>query len=355
MPAGEATPAALRGSRPRVVVSFFENQSGVAEADWLSRGLPEMLTTDLSRSRDLEVIATQRLYDLMSAAGHDPESPLDGASATELARWAGATVVISGSVFKLGDTYRIDAQAYDIASGTVAVAHKVEGADLFALVTDLTSGLRQGLKLATVEDEQLIASTSSEEAFRHYTFGREQYDNLNYDRASADLERAIEIDPEFGLARLQLALNQQALGHERAAVELVEGLLPDADRLPERERLLTHAFDAFFIQEDAEKGAGYVNELLEQYPDDGSAYVMWARALSEREGNRVGAMHKLRAAVVADANNLPAIAALADQLARLGDAATAETIIREAATRNPQAADTLERLVEKFDQDPDPS
>ena len=115
------------------------------------------------------------------------------------------------------------------------------------------------------------------------------------------------------------------------------------------------AFDAFFIKGDAERGAGYVNELLEQYPDDGSAYVMWARALAEREGNRVAAMRKLRAAVVADANNLPAIAALADQLARLGDPATAETIVREAATRNPQAAASLDRLLEKFAVDPDPS
>ena len=39
-----------------------------------------MLTTDLSRFGDLEVIATQRLYDLLALAGRDPDEPLDRAA-----------------------------------------------------------------------------------------------------------------------------------------------------------------------------------------------------------------------------------------------------------------------------------
>ena len=111
---------------------------------------------------------------------------------------------------------------------------------------------------------------------------------------------------------------------------------------------MAYAFDAFFIKGEVEEGVGYVKELLEQFPDDGSAHVLWARALSEREGDRLGAMRKLRTAVVADANNLPALAALAGQLAWLRDLTTVETIVREAATRNPQAASALDRRVEQY-------
>ena len=192
-PPREAAPAeaaaVLPAARPRVVVAFFENNSGDPAADWLSRGLPEMLTTDLSRFGDLEVIATQRLYDLLALAGRDPTQTLDRATASELARWAGAGIVISGAVFKAGNRYRIDAQAYDTARGTVAVAHKVEGEQLFEMVNELTAGLRRGLSVAAVEDAALqAATTSSEEAFRSYARGRTLYDGLRFEQAAEQFE-----------------------------------------------------------------------------------------------------------------------------------------------------------------------
>jgi len=353
-PAFEALPAVALAERPRVIVAFFENHTNDSSADWLGRGLPEMLTTDLSRTGELEVIATQRLYDLAAVAGQGSDSPLDASTVAELARWAGANIVISGSVFKLGEVFRIDAQAYDTRTGTVSVAHKVEGTDLFQMVNELTAGLRRGLQLGTeVEGGLQLAATSSEEAFRFYTQARQHYDNLSFDLAAERLERSLETDPEFALARLRLALSHYALGDDEAAAEQIEGLAAQAERLPEGDRLLAQALNAFLIEEDFDAGAAHLEELIRKYPNNGAAWVLWARGLDDLADDPLAATHKLRQAIEQDPNNLPAIVAMADHLASFGAIADAEIILNEAAERHPEAAAELEQLIEAFGE-PDP-
>jgi serine/threonine protein kinase/TolB-like protein/Tfp pilus assembly protein PilF len=335
-----ASLAATAEGRPRVIVAFFENHTNEPSADWLERGLPEMLTTDLSRSGELEVIATQRLYDLAAMAGGERRPDLDQATVTELARWAGAGVVISGSVFKLGEVYRIDAQAYDTRSGTVSVARKVEGTDLFKMVNELTAGLREGLQLSGDKDTgglELMA-TSSEDAFRLYTQANEDYSNLMFDEASAKLERSLQSDPEFTLARLRLAMSRHAMGDEDAAARRVDELVPNIERLPESDRLLARALHAFVSERDFEAGSSYLEELTERYPNHGAAYVLWAQGLDELADDPLRATRKLQVALKQDPNNLPAIVALAEHLERFGAATDAEQILRQAADRNPDAA-----------------
>jgi tetratricopeptide (TPR) repeat protein len=299
-----------------------------------------MLTTDLSRSGELEVIATQRLFDLAAMAGGEDRTDMDQATVTELARWAGAGLVISGSVFKLGEVYRIDAQAYDTSSGTVSLARKVEGTDLFSLVNDLASGLRQGLQLEAdqVAGDMDLVATTSEDALRYYTQAKEHYGNLRFDEAAERLERSLETDPEFGLARLGLAMSRHAMGDEEGTAECVEELGPTIDRLPEADRLLARALRAFVSERDFEAGTRYLEELTEKYPNNGAAYVLWARGLDELAANPLRATRKLQMALKHDPNNLPAIVALAEQLERLGAEADAKEILRQAAKRNPEAA-----------------
>jgi len=325
--------------KPRVIVAFFENHTNDPSADWLKRGLPEMLTTDLSRSGQLEVIATQRLYDLAAMAGGAERPDLNQATVTELARWAGAGVVISGSVFKLGEVYRIDAQAYDTQSGTVTVAHKVEGDDLFHMVNELTAGLREGLQLS--EDKRPgspeLVATSSEDAFRLYTQASEHYNNLMFEEAAVKLERSLQTDPEFSLARLRLAMSLHAMGDEAGAVRCVEELAPEIEHLSESDGLLARALHAFVGQKDFDAGSQYLEQLTEKYPNHGAAYVLWARGLDELADDPLRATRKLQTALKQDPNNLPAIIALAEHLERFGATSDAEQILQQAAERNPDA------------------
>jgi len=340
-------PASTRSARPRVVVAFFENNTGDPEAEWIARGLPEMLTTDLSSSQGLEVIATQRLHDLLANAGHDPEQGLDRSTTAELARWAGAEVVISGSVFKAGDQYRIDAQAYDTESGTVLTAYKAEGPELFPVVNDLTAGLLQRLS-ATPEEAGAKSVTSSTAAFQAFLDGKERYENLRFEEAQSEFNRALEADSDFALVRLYQAKTLLIGGDVKSAVPLLDQTLTGAAEIPNNERLLAQALSAFYRDHDPETGASLFAELVEQFPQFGEGHLWWGRALADLDENPLEATMMFSKALAMDPNDLLATAALAEQLARLGATEDARTILLEAREQNPSAGEAIDRLLASY-------
>jgi TolB-like protein/predicted Ser/Thr protein kinase/Tfp pilus assembly protein PilF len=343
-----ATPASAE-ARPRILVAPFENNTGDAEIDWLTRGLPEMLTTGLSRSEQLEVIATRHLDDLLALSGQGEAAKLDRSTATELARWAGANIVISGSIFKIGERYRIDAQGYDTATGTVSVAHKVEGGELLRLVDDLTAGVLRGLSVTPGKRGKMgMATTSSEDAFRLYVRGKSSLENLMFEDAARQFEDSLEADPEFALGRLRLAMSRLLAGETETAVEELEVAVRQADRMPNQDRLLALGLHAIFAENDLESGLGHLDDLARRYPRDKEAPVWRARAYVTLAGDQLEATRALRGAIQQDPNNLAAVAAMAEQLSGLGETEAAGAILREAARRNPAAQASLERLIARL-------
>jgi len=331
---------------PRVIVAFFENHTGEASVEWISSGLPEMLTTDLARSPELEVIATQRLHDLLARAGKDAAAPLDRSTTAELARWARADIVISGSVFKLGDQYRIDVQAYDVQTGKMAHADKVSGTELFEMVEELTAGLLAGLTSGELAPPSLQAVTRSEDAFRAFTEGKSHYANLRFDEAAGSFREAIEFDAEFALPRIHLATSLLSTGDVDAGVAALEDGLATPDALPEDERLLAQGLHAYFREGDHGKGAELFGQLIERFPRNPEAYVWLGRVTSDLEGDPLAGVRHLRAALRIDRDYLPAVASLAGEMTRLGAVAESEILLRETADRCPMAADAIEALLE---------
>jgi tetratricopeptide (TPR) repeat protein len=249
-------------------------------------------------------------------------------------------------VFKLGAVYRIDAQAYDTRTGTVRVARKVEGRDLFELVNDLTEALGGALRPGAGKQGAVhVAATSSEEAFRHYTEAGKLYESLRVEHATKRLEEALQSDPQFELARLRLATGLYETGDIEAAKAQIEEVMKGVERLPAADRHLARALDAFLERGDLAAGQGHLEQLLATQPHHRAAYVVWARALERLGRDRIAATRKLREAIEQDPNNLPAIVALARQMAEFGAVPDAEQILRDAAARNPQAAEPLRRVI----------
>ena len=365
-PSGLLSGATATG-KPRVIVAFFENNSGDPTADWLSRGLPDMLTTDLSRWDGVEVIAPQRINDLMAMAGRDPGETMDRSTAAELARWAGASLVITGSVFTAGERYRIDAQVYDTQTGTVVAAHKVEGTELFEMVGDLTTGLRERLDLGRTVDAapapgvtsappaartahappgEVHLTTASEEAFRIYVEGRDLHENLDYDGATGRFRDALAIDPTFSRARLRLAVSLLLSGDRDGALVHIEEAAGRAAGMPEDARLTSEALHACYSQGDRQACELRLESLAASDPGNGEAYVLWAQVLVELGGNPRAAAQKLRQAMARNPNNLPASVALAGLLARSGATDEAIRLLEGARERNPAARERLQELID---------
>ncbi len=262
--------------RPAIAVMYFEDNTGSEEIRWLSKGLPNMLLTDLARTPGLDVVSRQRIQELLKQVGEEDLDALDASLVPEIARRAGAGAVVGGSIYKIGDEIRIDVQVEDVGSGRILSAHSVRGDDVFPLVDELTGRIRASLNMADAPLERGIAdvTTANLEAYRHYSEGLEAYRNFRWSDARAHLERAVEIDPSFALAYFRLSQLSGLWADETVQEGYRQKVRDHLDRMPERRRLFVEASFAQQQDDDPEQAKELLEELLTRYPDEEDAYTL---------------------------------------------------------------------------------
>src|SRR5437899_1177032 len=128
---------------PRVAVLDFENLTRDRSLDWLSAGIAETLTTELSRSRNFRLVERRRLGDVLQEIKLSRSGFVDPATAQRIGKLAGADTILVGSFQKEGTRLRITARLVDVETGVSRAPATVEGPykDIFALETDLASKL----------------------------------------------------------------------------------------------------------------------------------------------------------------------------------------------------------------------
>jgi TolB-like protein len=142
-----------------------------------------MLTTNLSRYEEIQVLSQQRLFDLLKKLGKEDAAAIDQKVATEIATLAGAKTMIVGSIIKLGEKIRVSPQIIDVKTGAVTAVDPVDGTkpeDVYAMVDDLTAkiGARLGFLSAAGKARKLEikdVTTGSVEAYRAYEQGQERF------------------------------------------------------------------------------------------------------------------------------------------------------------------------------------
>ncbi|MGH9461019.1 MAG: protein kinase domain-containing protein, partial [Vicinamibacteria bacterium] len=280
--------------RPSVAVLYFESLTGDEEIRWLSRGLPNMLVTDLAQTPGLDVVSSQRIHEILKQIGQENLESIDKSVVTEVARRAGAGAVVVGSIFKSGDEVRIDVQVEDVGSGRVLSAESVRGDDVFSLVDELTVRIRNSLHFGDQASVRPIAevTTPSIEAFQYYTEGMEAYGNVRFSDARRLFENAVKVDPSFAMATVHLSQLAEWSGESALSKDYIDKAYQNLDRLPERQKLFVQAKYAQFREDDFEKAAKILEALIARYPDEESAYYDAAHVyyLLERPDEAVAAL-----------------------------------------------------------------
>jgi TolB-like protein len=189
--------------KPSVAVMPFTNMSNDPEQDFFADGVTEDIITELSRERDLFVIARNSTF------AYKDRSPDIGQVAREL----GVKFVLEGSVRKAGDRIRLNAQLIDAQNNSHVWAERYDRAleDVFEVQDELTRTISNTLlqKFREAETDRALRQTpQSIVAYDHYlrAFGLV----LNFTKAgnaAAILEahRALEIDPDYARAYMILA------------------------------------------------------------------------------------------------------------------------------------------------------
>ncbi len=207
--------------KPSIVVLPFVNMSSDPEQEYFADGMTEDVITELSRFRNLFVIARNSSF---YYKGRSPR-------VQDVRRELNVHWIVEGSVRKAGNRVRITAQLIDCATGahvwaehydrTLEAIFEVQDEVVQAIVGTMPGHLgRIAVELARRRP------TSNLTAFDHLLRGRwalfHSTDGLQ--RALEHLEKAIEADPNYAAAHAQIAVAYTygiyALGHEpKIAIE----------------------------------------------------------------------------------------------------------------------------------------
>jgi Tfp pilus assembly protein PilF/TolB-like protein len=248
-PCQSGAPAARRAlpalnQRTWIVVPFT-NTTKSAEVDWLRDASVNLLSMDMGRWTDVNVVPDKRVADLLREL---PASRRAGSltlnDGLDIARRAGAGMLVMGDFLKAGNGVRIAASVFDVRNGTRvrSLTHQSVADSLLTAFGPVARGV---LAVPPPPDAKTSeVGTTSLDAYQAYLLGSKALFRYDLKEARAQLERALSLDSTFALAHLQYSL-MLTWGEPVGAASLSRRHALAAQRLgaslPKRDRMLMDA------------------------------------------------------------------------------------------------------------------
>lgn len=191
-----------------IAVAPFRNVGSDRSLDPLQTGLAEMMVTDLSQVRSLQVVERLRMQEMMREIGLGQSGAVDPSTTPRLGRLVGASQVVNGGFAGMSDEHlRLDVSVAGVATGDVRDSQSSGPlAKLFRLQKELTFSLieEMGIEL-TDQEREAIQEVPTENllAFMAYSRGLDLEDQGRTEEAEAEFEKAVGLDPGFGAARIR--------------------------------------------------------------------------------------------------------------------------------------------------------
>ncbi|MGA2458886.1 MAG: protein kinase, partial [Terriglobales bacterium] len=256
-PATPVTKAAPLTEKDTVVLADFINSTGDPVFDGT---LKQALAVDLEQSPFLNILSDRKVGETLKLMGRSPTEHVTPDVARELCLRTGSKAVLGGSISNLGSQYIVGLDAVACNTGDNLAKEQAEAPSKEGVLKALTTAAtamraRLGESLASVQkfDVPVEATTPSLEALKAYSMG------ITTSRSKGDAEaipftkRAIELDPNFAMAYVALAVHYSNLGQASLAAENAKKAYDLRDRVSDRERYRISAFYFQYVTGEVEK------------------------------------------------------------------------------------------------------
>ena len=189
--------------KPSIAVLPFQNMSGDPEQEYFADGMAEDIITALSRFKSLFVIARNSSFTYKGKA----------VDIKQVGRELGVRYVLEGSVRRAGARLRITGQLIDAATGAHLWADRFEGGvqEVFDLQDSVTTSVVGAIAPRLIQADVERAKRKAPESLDSYDlylrgtalFVRRTPETT--DQALELFQKAIDLNPEFGLAYIRAA------------------------------------------------------------------------------------------------------------------------------------------------------
>jgi serine/threonine protein kinase/tetratricopeptide (TPR) repeat protein len=181
----------------------FKNINNDQASSFYEFALADGVITELARIRSLVV----RPSSVMSKYQGQAVDPAD------VGRELNVDAVLSAGFIHVGERFRVNAQLLEVRTGEIIWSDRIDASadDVIAVQDEITKRIVDGLRLELSPDEQAGLAqpkTVNAEAYDEFLRGRDRFARFIFrtvaaedcDAAIKHFNRAIELDPEFGLA-----------------------------------------------------------------------------------------------------------------------------------------------------------
>ena len=222
-----------------ILLGDFTNSTGDPVFDGTLRG---GLSVQLEQSPFLNLVSADRIRQTLRMMERPANTRLTPEVAREVCQRTSSTAALDGSIALIGTRYTLILRAVDCASGRSLGSTEAQANDKSHVLDALgkvASEMRRrlGESLSTVRKyntplEQ--ATTSSLEALQAYNVSGE----TDFPASVPFLERAIQLDPNFGMAYDQLGYAYQSIGETVKGAENIRKAFELRGRMNELEKLI---------------------------------------------------------------------------------------------------------------------
>ena len=263
-----------------LAIMYFENMVDPEDTDRMAQMITALLTTSLSEfPQYMQVMSSQRLYDILKLLGKGDVKIIDRTVASEVARKAGVKWILTGKLLQTKPNIVLISEISEAATGRILATQKVSGTsneDLFAVVDKLSPQVWKALSLpaeAKAELQKPVAgvTTHSQEAYRFYLEGVENLNKYYLPEAMEGFAKAVELDSTFAMAYWYLAYVHVMNYNVEPAREFIAKAARYKDKITQREKLYIRSLEASISGNYAE-AIKVLQETAQQYPEDKEAY-----------------------------------------------------------------------------------
>ena len=343
--------------KPSLAVLPFENATGDKSLDGWKTAFPDLVITDLVQSRFVNTVRITDLSRALAAIGLGEADRFSDEDLRRIADRAGVDHMATGSIQKDKKGLVLNVSVSRAASGEAPRSFRADLQGEHA-VFDAADKVSLGIRRILLEDRKYLTrdvdrdvrkvSTSSPEAFMHFSQGYRLFGANKLQEGIVQLQRAVELDPGFALAYKYLwrsCMNARREDDEKAHIRKAVEL---SGSLSERERGDLRILFYRDHEKDPAKERSALERLWRYHPDDRFGGIQLMSSYVDRE-EWEKALPVARKGLEANRKEMLFYDGLARCQANLGRIAEAEETVSGFIETNPDHtywADVLRRRVD---------